>query len=131
MLLPPTSAGRVPLADLAGQVVHGREVKRRGIWRRLITGDADATDEREERVRVVRLQQHRFLGAHIAERARRAFGQADVIAGVGDEGVVAGAYRQLPAQQVETVVDVVMHVERRGGAGTDVVLDDDRERALG
>lgn len=60
-----------------------------------------------------------------------AFGQADVIAGVGDEGVVAGAYRQLPAQQVETVVDVVMHVERRGGAGTDVVLDDDRERALG
>jgi hypothetical protein len=37
----------------------------------------------------------------------------------------------LPAQEVEAVVDVVMHVERRRRTGADVVLDDDRKRAFG
>ena len=122
---------RGDLIDPAIAAHHGRIVKRCRVRAGLVAGNADAADEGKEGVGVVCLQQHRLLLAHIAQRVRHTLGQRDVVAGAGDEGVVTAPHGQLPAQEVEAVVDVVMHVERRRRTRADVVLDDDRQRALG
>ena len=57
--------------------------------------------------------------------------QRDVVAGVSDNGVISAPHRQLSAEQVEAVADVVVHVQRRRRTRADVVLGDDRKRALG
>jgi hypothetical protein len=62
---------------------------------------------------------------------RHALREADVVAGVGDKRVVPVADRELPGEQVEAVVDVVMNMQRGGRAWSGVVLDDDRERPVG
>lgn len=46
-----------------------------------------------------------------AQRVGYAPGEADAVAGAGDENVITAARRQLPAQQVEAVVDVMVHYE--------------------
>src|SRR4029077_18530015 len=53
-----------------------------------------------------------------------------VIAGIGDEGLVAAAQRQHAGEEIEAVIDVVVHVERSGSSRWEMVLDDDRKRPL-